>query len=142
MAGMDMGHHEEAPMSTEKLGEVHFPVSCKPTSEVPFERGIALLHSFGYTQAERQFKSIAAADPTCAMAHWGVAMSQFHELWGRPDQAALEVGVAQMQLASGIVTNPKLKAKITSREISYIFALSDFYSRAPVSYQSGADAYV
>ncbi len=142
MPGMDMGHHEEAPFSTEKLGEVHFPVSCKPATQAPFARGVALLHSFGYTQAERQFKSIAAADPTCAMAHWGIAMSQFHELWGRPDQSALEIGVAQMQQASEIVTNPKLKVKITSREISYIFALSDFYSRAPVSYQSGADAYV
>jgi len=140
MAGMDMS--QDAPISTEKLGEVHFPVSCRPTSEVPFERGVALLHSFGYTQAERQFKAIAAADPTCAMAHWGIAMSQFHELWGRPDQAALETGVAQLQQASELVTNPKLKAKITSREISYIFALSDFFSRAPVSYQSGADAYV
>ena len=142
MPGMDMGHHEEAPFSTDKLGEVHFPVSCKLTSQVPFEHGIALLHSFGYTQAERQFKSIAASDPTCAMAHWGIAMSQFHELWGRPDQSALEIGVAQMQQASEIVTNPKLKVRITSREISYIFALSDFYSRAPVSYQSGANAYV
>ena len=142
MPGMDMGHHEEAPISTEKLGEVHFPVSCKPISEVPFERGIALLHSFGYTQAERQFKAIATVDPTCAMAHWGIAMSQYHELWGRPDQSALEVGVAQMQQASALATNPKLKTKITSRELSYIFALSDFYARAPVSYQSGADAYV
>ena len=140
MPGMDMDHSEQAPLSIEKLGEVHFPVSCKPSSQAPFERGIALLHSFGYTQAERQFKSIAAADPNCAMAHWGIAMSQYHELWGRPDQSALEVGVAQMQQASALAANPKLK--ITGREISYISALSDFFSRAPVSYQSGADAYV
>ena len=43
MPGMDMGHHEEAPFSTEKLGEVHFPVSCKPTTQAPFARGVALL---------------------------------------------------------------------------------------------------
>ena len=56
-----------APMSVEKLGDVNFAVSCKPSTQAQFNRGIALLHSFGYTQAERQFKSIVAADPTCAM---------------------------------------------------------------------------
>ena len=129
-----------APMSVEKLGAVNFAVSCKPSTQAPFNRGIALLHSFGYTQAERQFKSIVAADPNCAMAHWGVAMSQYHEIWAHPEEGALEVGVAQMQQASALAVNPKLK--ITSREISYIFALSDFFSRAPVTYQTGADAYV
>jgi tetratricopeptide (TPR) repeat protein len=129
-----------APLSVETLGEVHFPVSCKQTTQAPFARGVALLHSFGYTQAEQQFKSIVAADPTCAMAHWGVAMTQYHEIWDHPGESALEVGVAEMQQASALAVNPKLK--ITGREISYIFALSDFFSRAPVSYQSGADAYV
>jgi tetratricopeptide (TPR) repeat protein len=129
-----------APMSVEKLGDVNFAVSCKPSTQAQFNRGIALLHSFGYTQAERQFKSIVAADPTCAMAHWGVAMSQYHEIWGHPEESALEVGVAQMQQASALAVNPKLK--ITGREISYISALSDFFSRAPVTYQTGADAYV
>jgi hypothetical protein len=102
-----------APMSVEKLGDVNFAVSCKPSTQAQFNRGIALLHSFGYTQAERQFKSIVAADPTCAMAHWGVAMSQYHEIWGHPEESALEVGVAQMQQASALAVNPKLK--ITSR---------------------------
>ena len=140
MGGSQTGSAATAPLSVETLGEVHFPVSCKPSSQVPFARGVALLHSFGYTQAEQQFKSIVAADPTCAMAHWGVAMTQYHEIWDHPGEGALEVGVAEMQQASALAVNPKLK--ITGREISYIFALSDFFSRAPVTYQSGADAYV
>ena len=84
MPGMEAHHHHDMP-NTEKLGTVHFPVSCAASQQAPFERGIALLHSFGYTEAEVQFRAIAKADPNCAMAHWGIAMSQFHELWGRPE---------------------------------------------------------
>ena len=83
MPGMGAHHHHDD-ASAEKLGTVHFPVSCAASQQAPFERGIALLHSFGYTEAEAQFRAIAKADPTCAMAHWGIAMSQFHELWERP----------------------------------------------------------
>lgn len=124
-------------MSTEKLGQVHFPVSCAPESQASFERGIALLHSFGYTLAEQQFKAIAENDPTCAMTHWGIAMTQFRELWMRPDADALKSGASQMQKAREIAA----KAKITPREQAYIEALSDFYRIAPQSFQQGADAY-
>ena len=43
------------------------------------ERGVALLHSFGYTEARIQFAAIAKDDPGCAMTHWGIAMTQFQE---------------------------------------------------------------
>src|SRR5580658_1680476 len=82
MPGMPAHHHhdDDAPTNLEKLGAVHFPVSCAAAVQAPFERGIALLHSFGYVEAEAQFIKIATDDPTCAMAAWGFAMSQFHEL--------------------------------------------------------------
>ena len=137
MSGGEYHHHDDAPLSAEKLGQVHFPVSCAAKSQVPFARGIALLHSFGYTLAEQQFESIAASDPTCAMAHWGIAMTQFRELWGRPDAEALKTGASEMQKAREIAA----KTKITPRELAYIDALSDFYRIAPTSFQQGADAY-
>jgi len=130
-------HHDDAPANLEKLGQVHFPVSCAAKSQAPFERGVALLHSFGYTLAEQQFQQIADSDPTCAMAHWGVAMTQFRELWGRPDAEALKTGASEMQKAREIAA----KTKITPREQAYIDAMSDFYSLAPESFQKGADAY-
>ncbi len=71
-------HHHEA---TEQLGKVSFPISCAPGSQKAFERGIALLHSFGYEEAEQQFVELAQNDPTCAMAHWGIAMSLYHQIW-------------------------------------------------------------
>jgi len=139
MPGMSEGHHhhDDAPANLEKLGQVHFPVSCAAKSQALFERGIALLHSFGYTLAEEQFRSIADVDPTCAMAHWGIAMTQFRELWGRPDEEALKTGASEMQKAREIAA----ATKVTARERAYIGALSDFYRIAPQGFQQGADAY-
>jgi len=136
MPGMAMEHHHHD--DAEVLGHVHFPVSCAPASQAPFERGIALLHSFGYTEAEAQFRAIAASDPTCAMAHWGIAMSQFHELWGRPDAKAIAVGADEMKKAHDLVA----KTPPTPRELAYLSALNAFYSEAPAGYQHAADDYV
>src|SRR5688572_33312456 len=72
--GKDHQHHQANP---EKLGTITFPNSCAPASQKPFARGVALLHSFWYAEAEKAFLDIAAADPSCAMAHWGVAMSTY-----------------------------------------------------------------
>jgi tetratricopeptide (TPR) repeat protein len=131
-------HQEEAAPGSEKLGDVHFPVSCAAKEQAPFELGIAMLHSFGYTKADAQFDAIAEADPNCAMAHWGIAMSQFRELWGRPDAEDMKTGAAEMQKARDIAA----RTPITPRELAYIHALSDFYAKAPADFQQGADAYV
>ena len=42
------GHHHDP---NEQLGKVSFPISCEPGSQAAFERGVALLHSFGYEEA-------------------------------------------------------------------------------------------
>jgi tetratricopeptide (TPR) repeat protein len=110
-------HHHDA---TEQLGKVSFPISCAPASEKAFERGVALLHSFGYEEAEDQFAEIAQKDPACAMAHWGVAMSLFHQIWERPQQSALKRGQQEIEKAQ------KIGAK-TERERAYISALAVFY---------------
>src|ERR1019366_4930556 len=72
-----LGGHQAQAVASEKLGTVNFPISCAASQQKAFERGVALLHSFWYDKAEQQFKDIAAADPTCAMAYWGEAMSQW-----------------------------------------------------------------
>jgi len=60
----------------ERLGTLNFPVSCATDVQQEFERSVALLHSFSYSAAEQGFRKIASSDPSCAMAHWGVAMSR------------------------------------------------------------------
>jgi hypothetical protein len=98
------------------------------------ERGVALRHSFGYTEAQRQFEAIVKDDSGCAMAHWGVAMTQYQELWSRPDAAALKVGAAEMAKARSIAA----AGKITSREKGYSEALSAFFDPAD-AWGSAAD---
>jgi tetratricopeptide (TPR) repeat protein len=137
MPGMEHHHHEEAPMTMEQLGQVHFPISCTAKSQVPFERGIALLHSFGYTLAQQQFQTIADSDPNCAMAFWGLAMTNFRELWGRPDADGLKSGAAVMDKARELAA----AKPVSPRELAYIKAMSDFYATAPKNFQRGADIY-
>jgi tetratricopeptide (TPR) repeat protein len=137
MPGMEHHHHDDAPTDLEKLGKVHFPVSCEAKTQASFERGIALLHSFGYVEAERQFRDIAASDPNCATAHWGIAMSQFHELWGRPNAPSIKTGAEEMAKAEALAGT----TRITPREKAYIDALNGFYVEAPKDFQTAADQY-
>jgi len=118
----------------ERLGSVSFAVSCRAAVRAPFNRGVALLHDFWYDEAERQFERIAARDPACAMAHWGIAMSSFYQIWDRPDADTLAKGWAQMQKASALRAG-------TGRERAYIAAASRFFRPGAESYQSRVDAY-
>ncbi len=114
----DMDQHYDP---NAKLGVVSFPVpSCSPEVQKPFERGVALLHSFWYEEAEKQFKAVAAQDPHCAMADWGEAMSLYHQLWNRPDDATVKLGWQLIQRAQAIGAK-------TPRERDYIEAMAAFY---------------
>jgi tetratricopeptide (TPR) repeat protein len=128
----DQMHHHEA---NEQLGKVSFPIACAPGSQKVFERGIALLHSFGYEEAEQQFVELAQKDPACAMAHWGIAMSLFHQIWERPTDSTLKRGQQEIEKAQ------KIGAK-TQRERDYIAALALFYDDpASKDYLQRATAY-
>jgi len=70
LADDDQAHHHHEDLTTAQLGTVVFPVSCSPAVQKPFERGVALLHSFWYEEAEKEFTQIAVDDPNCVMAHW------------------------------------------------------------------------
>ena len=129
----DDQHHED--LTTNQLGTVHFPVSCAASVQKPFERGVALLHSFWYEEAEKQFEQIAKDDPQCAMAHWGVAMSIWHQLWNHPDDATIKKGAAEVKQAES------LHAK-SGRERAYIAAMAAFYSgHGKPEYHARANAY-
>ena len=104
----------------EKLGTVSFANTCAPGVQVRFERAVALLHSFAYSASERAFREVADADRQCAMAHWGIAMSYFHELWQPPDGAELQQGQAAVDKAR------LLKAR-SQRERGFIAAATAYY---------------
>ena len=121
-------------LSTEHLGNISFAISCLPSVQSDFNRGVALLHDFWYVEAERQFRDIAKAAPHCAMAQWGIAMSQFQQIWGRPDKREIKVSWAALRRAQ----TPAAK---TSRERAYITALSAFFKPGPKEYPARIAAY-
>ena len=122
-------HHEDA------LGTVSFPISCAPGSQQTFEHAVAALHSFWYEEAEKQFRNVAAADPKCAMAHWGVALSQWHQLWDRPAEKTLSAGREEVGKGQSLGAS-------TPRERGYIAAVAAFYEPgAGTDYRVRARAY-
>src|SRR5271166_1202391 len=123
-----------AAVAAERLGTVSFAVSCSPRVHASFNRGVALLHDFWYDEARPQFERIAKADPSCAMAHWGIAMSVFHQIWDRPDEAAVALGWREMQAAQS-------RPAKTARERAYIAALGGFFRPDKRDYMARVDAY-
>lgn len=125
-------HEHPAP---EKLGSVSFPTSCSANVQKEFERGIALLHSFAYSEAEKSFRSVAKADPKCAMAHWGLAMTYFHQLW-EPRFPAQNFARGQAEIARAKELGG------SERERGFIDALSLIYADDdPANYPKRVNAY-
>jgi len=131
-AGMSEGVNAAA--GVERLGTVAFATSCSAEVKAPFDRGVALLHDFWYEEARDQFKQILAADPGCAMAHWGVAMSSYQEIWSHPTESTMASGWKEMQQAQAAGAK-------TERERGYLDALSAFYQPGPAEYQARVEAY-
>jgi len=118
----------------ERLGTVSFPVSCAPSVQASFNRGVALLHDFWYEEAAPQFKRILKSDPHCSMAHWGLAMSGFHQIWDRPDQATMADGWREIEAA-------RAHGAGSARERDYIAALGEFFKPGASDYQVRIGAY-
>src|SRR5579871_1600362 len=116
----DEHSHHPAP---EHLGTVHFGVGCSPAVVPMFDRAVALLHSFAYGEADMAFAAIAARDPKCAMAHWGRAMTHYHQLWDVPTGAGLAAGVEEIDRAGAMPgENP--------RDHGLIAALATYFADA------------
>jgi hypothetical protein len=113
-------HDEPQAPAGEKLGRVDFPIGCNPEAQQRFDRAVAMLHSFWYEEAAKAFDGVAAADPGCAMAYWGVAMSQWYPLWYPPSPAAFKAG-------SDAVAKAQALGGKTERERDYIAAIASFY---------------
>ncbi|MCU1219035.1 MAG: hypothetical protein JWN42_232, partial [Candidatus Angelobacter sp.] len=79
-------------LSSEGLGRITFPNSCSPAAQSEILKGIAQLHSFQCVAAESAFTEVTQADPRCAVAYWGLAMSCYRPLWDGADEKALNKG--------------------------------------------------
>lgn len=129
----DEGHHHA--LTQEEVGSVNFQNSCKPELAGEFNSAVALLHSFQYEQSGAAFEAVAAKDPDCAMAQWGVAMSHYHGLWKNGD---LNAGRIAWRKASGLATASK---NTTAREKAFIDALAEIYDTDSADEAAHAVAY-
>jgi tetratricopeptide (TPR) repeat protein len=106
----------------DQLGNVQFSTSCAPEVRAAMDKGVALLHSFQYTESEKTFADAMVRDPKCAMARWGKAMALYHQLWDFPDDKTLKEG--RNDIEKGKKLHP-----VTPREQGLIAAAAAFYAK-------------
>jgi hypothetical protein len=105
-----------------KLGEVHFATSCNEPAQRDFSRPVALLHSFQFNRAIEGFNAVLREDPTCAIAYWGIALSDWSNPFapGQKDKDQLQLGRQSAERGK------ELGAK-TERERAYLAAVGKLY---------------
>jgi hypothetical protein len=105
----------------QRLGTVHFETSCNDTAQRRFDRGMRYQHSFWYSASKDIFEEVLKADPSCAIAYWGIAQSLLLNPFGIPPAANLAEGLAALEKAKAIGAK-------TPRENEFIAALAAFYT--------------
>jgi tetratricopeptide (TPR) repeat protein len=104
----------------QKLGTVHFATSCNETAQRRFDRAMRYQHSFWYTASKEIYEETLKADPECAIAYWGIALSFLNNPHSPVPAPNLPLGLAAIEKA-------KAAGAKTQRERDYIDALSMMY---------------
>jgi hypothetical protein len=116
--------HSHPAGAIEGLGTVHFETSCGPSVAPSFDRAVALLHSFEFGGAIRAFEGVLAADSTCAMAHWGIALAR----WTNPMSPGIRPPALLARGREASEAARRLAAGATERERGYIAAVAQLYT--------------
>src|SRR3954468_6870422 len=131
-------HDDHGAMPADAIGSasVKFETSCAPPVKDDFNKAVALLHSFWFPEAIKAFEGVLAADPTCAMAHWGIALSQ----WGNPF-GGIKAARA-IELTKAEVEKARATGSPTPRERAYIEAAAQLVTATdPGSHAARISAY-
>jgi hypothetical protein len=131
-------HDGHGAMPPDGIGaaSVKFETSCAPPLRDDFNKGVALLHSFWFPEAIKAFEAIAAADGNCAMAHWGIALSQ----WGNPFGGIKPARTIELTKAS--IDKAAATGSPTPRERAYIAAVGQLVTASdPASHGARIGAY-
>src|SRR5579863_4629141 len=104
----------------QKFGKVHFATSCNEVAQRRFDRAMRYQHSFWYAESKEVYEEAVKADPDCAIAYWGVALS----LLGNPHGA---IPAPNLPLGLAAIEKGKAVGARTERERDYIDALSVMY---------------
>lgn len=106
----------------QRLGDVQFTISCNESAKGDFNFAVALLHSFQFSRAIEGFNAVLQEDPTCSIAYWGIALSDWSNPFapGQKDPALLKLG--QQSVGRGMALGAK-----TERERAYLAAADKLY---------------
>jgi predicted Zn-dependent protease len=105
----------------ERLGEVDFPISCSPAAQQQFNRAVAMQHFFFFPETVKAFSAIAEKEPSCAMAYWGIAISQ------RPNPLVGPFPGDVLKRGWEAIEKARAASQKTGREIAWIEALAAYY---------------
>jgi len=102
----------------ERLGVLHFPISCGWGSEREFRTATSLLHLFQFADAEAAYRALVRRDRDC-----GIAMTRFkNPLYALPD--AEDVAAARAALARGAAARTA-----SARERGYLAAAGVLFAQ-------------
>src|SRR5215472_8151702 len=104
------------------LGQVDFKNSCSPAVQEKLERGVALLHSFYFSETLKAFEEVAVADNSCVIAAWGYASALMQNALAGVGASPADAERALDAIAKG----RKMSAK-TQREHDYLEAVAAYY---------------
>ena len=105
----------------EKLGQVNFANTCSPAVQADLTRAVALLHSFWWGATIKAFNEVAQKDPSCGIAHWGVAMAVLENPFGWPPSSKM------LSDGAAAVARARAAGAKSQRELDYIAAIEVFY---------------
>jgi len=108
---------------TPRLGTIDFPTSGAPAAQVPFVRGVLLLHSFEYQDALQAFREAQRIDSGFALAYWGEALAYTHPVWNEQDQNAARAALQRL----GPTREARRAKAPTPREKAYLDAVEALY---------------
>ena len=119
----------------DKLGKVSFPTSCDARVQTQFERGVAMLHSYWFTEARKVFDAVVQQEPSCAMGYWGLAVNYLG------NSLAAAPPLKDITAASEALEKARAVGAKTQRERDWIEAIGVYYrdhDKAPLNVRMAA----
>jgi hypothetical protein len=112
-------------MTDFNLGSFTRPVTTtSPQAQQAFNAGLIWMYGFNHEAAIVCFQDALTADPTCALAHWGIAHAigpNYNKVWGffSPDEQIAALTLARLSLAATCPATPVEQALIAAQALRF-----------------------
>ena len=121
LVGTPMAH--ETVENQGRLGLVTFANLCDAKVQKDLQRGVAMLHSFWFSEGEKTFRRVLDNDPGCGVATFGIAALLMNNPLAGQGASAQAAATAQAAIEQGRRVGAK-----TQRERDYIEAVAAYYA--------------